>query len=103
MIRKWHDSNGRLLAYTIRGHATGQTYLVYIVDERFWLYAPGDWGSHGPMEWLQLGLNRREITAPWPWWSRRRAQRIVAKAERRVARAMRGIYRANSFAQRQEP
>jgi hypothetical protein len=88
--------------YTIRGHATGQDYLVETYDERWFLYPPGTWRVTSG--WVKsLHGARQEITAPWPFWSRRRARRIVAKAERRVARAMRGIYRANSIAQRQEP
>lgn len=87
--------------YTIRGHATGQDYLVETFAERWFLYAPGTWhvSTSNSVTWLPG--EQQEITAPWPFWSRRRARRIVAKAERRVARAMRGIYRANSFAQRQ--
>lgn len=93
--------------YTIRGHATGQDYLVHVQDARWFLYPPGmftlPWtGESG----VSYGLSYYpgsgdEITGRWPWISHRRARHRVAKAERRVARAMRGIYRANAFAQKQ--
>lgn len=95
--------------YTIRARVAGGWYLVEIRDGRFWLYPPQSFTmrvNHGLADPYGYTITHphegREITAPWPWWSRRRARRIVAKAERRVARAMRHIYRANAFAQRQE-
>jgi hypothetical protein len=99
--------------YTIRGHATGQDYLVHVSDGRFWLYPPGtftlphtlhrDNGTTREYGLSYSPLIGQEITRRYPWMSHRRARRLVLKAERRVARAMRGIYRANSFAQRQHP
>lgn len=88
--------------YTIRGHATGQDYLVNVQDGRFWLYPPGTFtlpGTHWGLSYYPG--SGQEITRRHPWMSHRRARRLVLKAERRVARAMRHIYRANSFAQRQ--
>lgn len=99
--------------YTIRGHATGQDYLVNVQDGRFWLYPPGTFTLPGSVERegrnpARWGLSYypgsgQEITRRYPWMSHRRARRLVLRAERRVARAMRHIYRANAFAQRQAP